>query len=133
LASLHRCEKDLFKQLHAKCREVAKLEARVLPLRIRVFELEKDAEVSKSKIAGLERRSINREVQLGQVEAELLQQAKRFEKAEAEMTGDVLDTHDAGFEDALAQVACAHPEMDTTPFTVSNRVANGQIVPRVLP
>jgi len=64
--------------------------------------------VSKSKIAGLERRSISREVQLGQVEAELLQQAKRFEEAEAELTEDVLDAYDAGFADAFAQVFCAH-------------------------
>ena len=89
--------------------------------------------MSKSKIVGLERRSISREVQLGQVEAELLQQAKRFEEAEAELTGDVLDAYDAGFGDALAQVACAYPGMDITPFTTSNRVANEQIVPRVLP
>ena len=89
--------------------------------------------MSKSKIAGLERRSFNREVQLGQVETELLQQAKRFEETEAELTRDVVNAYDAGFEDALAQVVCVHPEMDTTPFTISNRVANGQIVPRVLP
>ena len=58
LARLRRSEKDLSKQLHVKCREVAELEARVLPLRIRVFELEEAADVSKSKIARLERRSI---------------------------------------------------------------------------
>jgi len=72
-------------------------------------------------------------VQLGQVEAELHQQAKRFEEAEAELTGDVLDAYDAGFGDAFAQVACAHPGMDITPYTVSKCVENGQIVPRVLP
>jgi len=52
LARLRRSEKDLSKKLHIKCREVAELEARVLPLRIRVFELEEAADVSKSKIAG---------------------------------------------------------------------------------
>jgi len=112
--------------------EVAELEARILPFRIWVFELEEVAEVSKSKIARLERRFINREVQLGQVEAKLLQQAKRFEETEAELTGNAADAYDTGFEDALAQVVYVHPEMDTTPFAVSNRVANGQIVPRVL-
>ena len=67
------------------------------------------------------------------MEAELHQQAKRFEEAEAELTGDVLDAYVEGFIDALAQVACTHPRMDITPFTVSNHVENGQIVPRVLP
>ena len=54
LARLCRSEEDLSKQLHTKCREVAELEARVLSLRIRVFELEEADEVSKSKITGLE-------------------------------------------------------------------------------
>jgi len=124
---------QLSKQLQAKCQQVTELEARVLSLRIWVFELEEAYEESKSKIMGLEQRSISREVQLGQAEAKLHQQPKRFEEAKAELTGDVLDAYDEGFRDALAQVACAHPGMDIAPFTVSNCVENGQIVPRVLP
>jgi len=123
----------LSKLFHAKRREVTELEAKVLSLRIRVFELEEADEVSQSKITELERRSISREAQLGWVEAELHQQAKRFEEVEAELTGDVLDAYDKGFKDALAQVACAHPGLDITPFIVSNRVENGQIMLRVLP
>ena len=95
LACLRRSEKDLSKQLHVKCQEVVELEARILPLRIRVFELEEAAKASKAKMAGLEKRSINREVQLGCVEAELLPQAKRFEEAEAELTEDAVDAVDA--------------------------------------
>jgi len=119
----------LSKLLHAKRREVTELEARVLSLQIWVFELEEADEVSQSKIT----ESISHEAQLGRVEAELHQQAKRFEEAEVELTGDVLDAYDEGFRDALAQVACAHPGLDITPFTVSNCVENGQIVPKVLP
>jgi len=133
LACLRRSEKDLSKRLHDRYQEVVELEEKILPLRIRVFELEETAEASKAKMAGFEERSINREVQPGRVEAELLQQAKRFEEAEAEMTGDDVDVYDAGFEDAFAQVACVHPEMDASPFAVSNRIVNGQIVPRILP
>jgi len=70
---------------------------------------------------------------LGRVEAELLQQAQRFEEVEAELTGNVVDAYDAGFEDALAQVACVLPEMDASPFASSNRVVNGHIVLRTLP
>jgi len=70
---------------------------------------------------------------LGRVEVELLQQAEKFKKAEAELTEDVIDAYVAGFEDALAQVACAHPEMDAFPFATSNRVVDGQIVPRAPP
>jgi len=74
---------------------------------------------------GLEQRSISHEAQLGRVKAKFHQQAKRFEEAEAELTGDVLDAYDEGFRDTLSQVAYAHPGMDITPFTVSNRVENG--------
>ena len=95
--------------------------------------MEEAAEVSKAKMAGLEKRSISREVQLSCVGAELLQQDKSFEEAEAELTGDAVNVYDAGFEDALAQVAYVHPEMDASPFAISNRVINGQIVPRILP
>ena len=55
----------LSKLFHAKRREVTELEAKVLSLRIRVFELEEADEVSQSKITELERRSISREAQLG--------------------------------------------------------------------
>jgi len=84
----------LLKLLHAKRQEVSMLEARVLSLRVRVFELEEADEESKAKIAGLEQRSVRREAQLGRVEAELHQQAKRFEEAEAELTRDVFDVYD---------------------------------------
>jgi len=75
LACLCRSEKDLSKQLHNKCQKVVELEARILPLRIWVFQLEEVAEASKAKMARLEKKSINREVQLGRVEVELIQQA----------------------------------------------------------
>jgi len=52
-------------------------------------------------------------------EGQISSAAKRFEEAEAELTGDVLDAYDQGFRDALAQVACVHPGMDITSFTVS--------------
>ena len=88
--------------------------------------------MSKAKITELERRSSNLEVQLDRAKAEFRQQAKRFEEAEADLTGDILDAYDEGFKDALAQIACVHPEVDTTPFFASNMVDNGKIVSRVL-
>jgi len=121
------------KLLHTKRQEVTTLEARLLSLRVQVFKLEEVEEESKGKIAGLERRSADLEVQLDQAKAEFCQQAKAFEEAEADLTGDVLDAYDEGFKDALAQIACVHPEMDTTPFSASNLVDNGEIVPRVFP
>jgi len=72
-------------------------------------------------------------VQLGRVEGELTQQAKAFKKTEAELIEDDADAYDVGFDDALAQVACVHPEMDTSTFATSNHVVDGQVVPRAPP
>jgi len=119
------------KLLHTKHQEVTTLEARVLSLRVQIFELEEAEEVSKA--IGLERRSANFEAQLDRAKAEFRQQAKRFEEAEADLTRDVLDAYDEGFKDALAQVAFVYPEVDTTPVSTSNLVDNGKIVTRVFP
>ena len=67
---------------------------------------------------------------LEKAEAELTLQAKVFEKTKAELIDDVVDAYVAGFEDALAQVACKHPKMDISPFATSNHIVDGQIVPR---
>jgi len=53
------------------------------------------------------------------VEAELTTQAEAFERAKAKLIDDVDDAYAAGFEDALAQVACKHPEMVSSPFATS--------------
>jgi len=109
-----------------------------------VVELQEEAEANKAKMARLEERATDREVQLGKVEAELIvktevlekakaeltSQAEVFGKAKAELIDDVADAYAAGFEDALAQVACKHPEMDVSPFATSNHIIDGQIVPR---
>jgi len=57
-------------------------------------------------------------------------QVEDFEKAKAELLDDVADAYIVGFEDALAQVVCKHPEMDTSPFAGANHIIDGQIVPR---
>jgi len=108
-------------------------------------------------MANLEERSVDREVHLGKVEAELIGKTealrrprrssprrmkllrrlrwnstfklKTSRKAKAELLDDAADAYAAGFEDALAQVVCKHPEMDTLPFETANHVIDGQIVP----
>jgi len=78
-------------------------------------------------MAKLEERATNQALQLGRVEGELAQQAETFKPTEVELIKDAADTYAAGFEDALAQVACVHPEMDISPFATSNRVVEGQL------
>jgi len=131
LSSLRQFEKDVKKRLFDKGQEYTDLESRVMPLRTRVVELEEEAEATKAKMPKLVERATNQEVQLGRLEAELTQQTKAFKKTEAELIEDAADAYAAGFEDALAQVACVHPEMDTSLFATSNRVVDGQVVPSV--
>jgi len=106
--------------------------------------LQEEAEANKAKMARLEERATDREVKLGKVEAELTMQFGALEKAKVELTtqdeafgrakaeliDDAADAYTAGFEDALAQVACKHPEMDVSPFATSNHIVDGQTVPR---
>jgi len=60
-------------------------------------------------------------------------QAEHYKKVEKELNDDAADAYVAGFEDALSQVVCEHPMMDTSNFATANHVVEGQIVPRVLP
>ena len=133
MSSLRQSERDVKKSLFDKGQDYTDLELRVLPLRTRVVELEEEAEATKAKMTKLEERATNQEVQLGRVEAELTEQVEAFKKTEAELIEDVVGAYVVGFEDALAQVACVHPKMDTSPFATSNRVVDGQVVPRVPP
>ena len=98
-------------------------------MRTKVVELEEQAEATKAKMAKLEERAVSREVQLGRVEGELAEKTEPFKKAEAELLEDTADAYGGGFEDALAQVACVHPELDLTPFIALKRVVDGQLVP----
>jgi len=80
-------------------------------------------------MAKLEERAIQKEVQLGRVEGELAHQTELFKKTKVELIEDVADAYEAGFEDALAQVACMHPGMDISPFVASKQVVDGQLAP----
>jgi len=133
LSSLCQSEKDVKKRLFDKGQEYTNLESRVLPLHTRVVELEEEAEQTKAKMAKLEQRDTNQEVHFGRVEAQLTQQAEAFKKTEVELIEDVANAYIVGFEDALAQVACVHPEMDTSPFGTSNWVVDEQLCQGSLP
>jgi len=131
LSSLRQSEKETKKLLFDKGQETLQLDAKILPLRNRVIDLEEQAEGAKAKMPKLEERATQQEVQLGRVEGELAQQTELFKKTEAKLIEDVADVYGAGFEDAFAQVACVHPEMDINPFVASKRVVDGQLAPRI--
>ena len=115
---LRQSEKDTKKRLFDKGQEYTELESKVLPLRTRVVELEEQAEATKAKMAKLEERAVSQEVQLGRVEGELV------EKTEAELLEDAADAYGGGFEDALAQIAYVHLELDLTTFFALKRIVD---------
>jgi len=70
---------------------------------------------------------------MANMEKEMAAQAERSKKVERELLDDVANAYAAGFEDALSQVICEHPEMDTSNYATANHVVKGRIVPRDLP
>ena len=83
-----------------------------------------------AQMAKLEERATQREVQLGQVEGELDEKVELFKKTEKELNNNTADAYGKGFQDAMAQFACVHPEVDLSPFAESKWVVDGQLVPR---
>jgi len=46
------------------------------------------------------------------VEGELAEKVELFKKTEEELNNDVVDAYGEGFQDAMAQFVCVHPEVD---------------------
>jgi len=130
MASLHKTEKNAKKALQDKSQEAVQLEAKILPHRTNVIELEGLVEEMKEKMARLEERATQREVLLGQVEGELAEKVESFRKIEEELTNDAAGAYSEGFQDAIAQFACVQPEVDLTPFGEAKCVVDGQLVLR---
>jgi len=102
LESLCQAEKDAKKALYDKSHEAIQLEAKILPLRNNVVELEGLVEEMKEKMASLEERATQREVLLGQVGGELVEKVELFKKTEEELNNDVVDAYGGGFQDVIA-------------------------------
>jgi len=63
-------------------------------------------------MARLEERATQQEVRLGQLEGELVRKDELFSQMKKELGIDSVGAYGAGFEDAMAQVACVHPGVD---------------------
>jgi len=128
LASLRLSKKETTRLLFEKSQEALQSELKILPLRDKVIELKEKVEETQVKMAKLEERASQRELQLVQLEGELAQKVELFKQTEEELTTDAANAYGAEFEDAMAQVACVHPEMDLSPFEVTKRVVDRQLV-----
>jgi len=79
-------------------------------------------------MARLEERATQQEVRLGQLEGELVCKDELFSQIKEELTSDAVGAYGAGFEDAMAQIACVHPGVDLSQTGLTKRVVDGQLV-----
>jgi len=79
-------------------------------------------------MARLEERATQQEVQLGQMEEELVHKDELFNQTKEELTNNVVDAYATGFEDAMAQVAYAHPTVDLSQIGLSKKIVDGKLV-----
>jgi len=80
LASLRQSEKETKKLLFNKSKEALQPEAKILNLRNKVIDLVEKAEGAHDKMAKLEERATQQEIQLGRVEGELAQNTELFKR-----------------------------------------------------
>ena len=135
LASLRQSEKVAKKALQDKGLKAVELEVRILPLRTPAVEVEDLVAELKGKVANLKERGTQHEILLGRVKGELAEKTESlagaiesFRRTEEELTNDAAEAYGEGFQDAVAQFACAHPEVDLTLFGESKCVMDGQIM-----
>jgi len=125
---LRQTDKETKKLLFEKSQETMSAHSRILDLRKEVVALQEKAEESQAKMAMLEERATQREVQFGQLEGELVRKEELFIQTKEELLNDAADAYGVGFEDAMAQVVCAHPGVDLSQIGLTKQVVDGQLV-----
>jgi len=128
LANLRQTDKETKRLLFEKSQEALRAHAKVLPLQNEVLALQEKAEESQAKMARMEERATQQEVRFGQLEGELVCKDKLFNQMKEELDTDAAGAYGAGFEDAMAQVACVHPGVDLSQTRLTKRVVDGQLV-----
>ena len=128
LADLRQTDKETKRLLFEKSQEALSPHSKVLSLRNEVIELQEKAEETQVKMARLEERTTQQKVQLGQLEGKLVRKDELFSQLKKELTSNVVEAYDAGFEDAMTQVASVHPGVDLSQTGLTKRVVDGQLV-----
>ena len=80
LGVLRKVELEANKRLHDEGQKYTTLLSKGVPLRVEVVELKEEAASNKDKMTNLEERSVEREVHLGKVEAELTRKLKTLKR-----------------------------------------------------
>ena len=69
-----------------------------------------------------------RDEKMAKLKEELVQKDEFLQKTRDELMSDVADSYVAGFEDAMAQVTCVHPEVNLSQTGLGKAVVDGQLV-----
>jgi len=80
-----------------------------------------EVEKLKGELAG-------RDEEVARQKEELAQKDELLQKTKDELTSDVAYSYTTGFEDAMAQVTCVHPELDLSKIGLGKVVIDGQLV-----
>ena len=62
---------------------------------------------------------------LAKLEEELVRKDEHFIQTKDELTRDAAESYVAGFEDAMAHVACVHPRVDLFQTGLTKTIADG--------
>ena len=145
-----KAKEEANKRLHEVSQTHAELLNRVVPLRVKVADLEAEAETSKAQQKKLEDRCVDREQTLGKAEVALEDKTSECSRLAAEnatlrakvqelmaakekLVEEAATAFADGFAEALVQAACANPGIDVSGCSPLNEVVDGKVVPLEVP
>ena len=70
----------------------------------------------------------SRDKEVARQRDEMAQKDELLQKTKDQLMSDAADSYAAGFEDAMAQVTCVHPEVDLSQMGLGKAVVDGQLV-----
>ncbi|XP_068500662.1 uncharacterized protein [Phaseolus vulgaris] len=118
---------DLRQKLHLLAQEKIELE-KTLRLYAKNDDLCIKVDKLKKELASRDEEMAQQKEELAKLKEELARKDELFQQTKDELTNDVADSYAAGFEDAMAQVACVHPGVDLSQTGLNKTIANGQLV-----
>jgi len=135
MAELRKFDQETKKLLFQKSQETLRIYARNTDLRDEVNDLVEKLGSRDAEVVQLEEESTQLKVKLTQLEEqlakmreELVRKDEHFLQTKDELTCNAVESYAAGFEDALAQVACVHPGVDLSQTGLTKTIVNGKLV-----
>ena len=128
MAELRKSHQETKKLLFEKSQETLRIYARNTDLQAEVDDLTEKLGSRDEEVAHLKEKSAQLEEEMGRLKEELVHKDELFQQTKDELTGDVDGAYAAGFEDAIAQVACVDLGMDLSQTGLTKVIAYGKLV-----